>query len=84
MKEDIRDNRNQRIGEIDRQSNGRIAVFDKMGTRLGEIKPEGSKMVAFDKMGRRMANWDDKRDETVAPNGKKIGKGNLLVSLYFQ
>lgn len=84
MREDLRDSRNQRIGCIDKQLNGRITVYDKNNVRLGEIRPEGSYLVAFDKNNRRMAKWYERDDCTYDNNNRRLGKGNMLIGMYFQ
>ena len=84
MREDLRDGRNQRIGSIDKQLNGRITVYDKNNVRLGEIRPEGSYLVAFDKNNRRMAKWNERDDYTYDNNNRRLGKGNMLIGMYFQ
>lgn len=84
MKEEIKDNRHQRIGYVDKELNGVITVYDKYNSRLGQIKPEGHKLVAYDKYAKRMAYWDETNDYSFDPYGKRIQKGNILVSLYFQ
>ncbi len=84
MREDIKNSRNQKIGSIDKQLNGRITIYDKIGSRIGEIKPEGHKLVAYDKASRRIAYWDENNDTTFEPNGRRISKGNILIGMYFQ
>ena len=84
MREDIKDSRKQKIGSIDTQLNGKSTIYNKMGSKLGEIRPEGRRLVAYDKMGRKMAYWDETNDTTFEPNGRKISKGNLLVGMYFE
>lgn len=84
MREEIKDSRRMRIGYIDKQLNGRITVYDKMNRRLGEIKPEGSYLVAYDSMNRRMAKWNERDDTTYDTMNRRMGKGNLLIDLYFK
>ncbi len=84
MREEIKDERRQRIGYVDRQLNGKVTIYDKMNMRLGEIRPEGRRLVAYDKMNRKIAYWDETNDSTFEPNGRKITKGNILVGMYFQ
>ena len=84
MREDIKDNRNQKIGSIDSQPNGRSTIYNKMGSRIGEIRPNGHRLEAFDKTGRKIAYWDENNDTTYEPNGRKIDKGNLLIGMFFQ
>ncbi|MBQ6638356.1 MAG: hypothetical protein IJH82_06850 [Lachnospiraceae bacterium] len=84
MREELKDSRNQRVGYIDRQLNGKITVYDKNNVRLGEIRPEGSYLVAYDKTNRRMGKWNENDDYTYDSNNRRIGKGNLLIPMYFQ
>lgn len=84
MREEIKDSRRMRIGYIDKQLNGRITVYDKNFVRLGEIKPEGSYLVAYDKAYRKMALWKENDDTTYDTSYRKIGKGNLLIDMYFK
>ncbi len=84
MRQDLKNNRNQKIGSIDTQLNGKSIIYNKMGAKIGEIRPNGHRLIAFDKLGRKMAFWDENTDITYEPNGRKIAKGNLLVGLYFQ
>ena len=85
MREDIKDNRNMRIGTIDRQLNGCITIYDKSNYRIGEIRPEGHRLYAFDKSNYRIAYWDENSDTTYDyKTNRRIDKGNLLVSLFFQ
>jgi hypothetical protein len=83
MREELRDKRNQRYGYIDKQLNGQIKVMDKNGNRLGEIKPEGSYLVAYDKNFRRLGKWYENDDCTYDANNRRLGKGNMLLSFYF-
>ena len=84
MREDIKDSRNQRIGYIDKQLNGKITVYDKSHNRIGEIKPEGKRLVAYNKNFQRMAYWDESSDYTYDSSNRRLSKGNILVTLYFQ
>ncbi len=84
MREEIKDNRNMRIGYIDKQLNGQVTIFDKNGVRIGEIRPYGHRLEAYDKTGRKLAYWDETNDTTFENNGRKIAKGNLLIGMYFQ
>lgn len=51
-KEVLRDNRGNRIGEIETRSDGTQIIRDKMGTRLGQYTPRDN--VTRDKMGKRI------------------------------
>lgn len=83
MREEIKDSRSMRIGYIDKQLNGKATIYDKNYRRLGEIKPEGSYLVAYDSSYRRMAKWNERDDTTYDAMNRRIGKGNLLIDLYF-
>ena len=84
MREELKDNRNMRIGYIDKQLNGQITIFDKNGARIGEIRPSGHRLEAMDRTGRKFAYWDETNDTTFEWNGRRIDKGNLLIPMYFQ
>lgn len=84
MREELKDSRNQRFGYIDRQLNGKITVYDKNNGRLGEIRPEGNYLVAYDRNNRRMAKWYERDDYTYDNNNRRLGKGNMLIGMYFQ
>ena len=84
MREEIKDSRRMRIGYIDKQLNGRITVYDKNYRRLGEIKPEGNCLVAYDSSYRRMALWKENDDTTYDTSFRRMGKGNMLLDLYFK
>lgn len=84
MKEEIKDSRRQKIGYIDKQLNGRSTIYDKTSTRLGEIKPEGHRLVAYNKTSQRMGYWDEISDATFDKSGRRLAKGNTLLSMYYQ
>ncbi len=83
MRKDIKDNRNMKIGSIDERLNGQTIIYDKLGAKIGEIRPENNRLVAYDKLGRRLAYWDENNDTTWEPNGRKMAKGNVLLGLFF-
>ena len=82
MKEKLSD-KGRTIGYIDRKLNGECMVYDSRNIRIGIIKPNGSKLYAYDKLSRKIGYWDERTDTTYDKNMHKIGKGNLLISLYF-
>ena len=84
MRKDIKDNKNKKIGSIDTQLNGRSTIYNKEGNRIGEIRPDGNRLVAYDKHGKKIAYWQERDDTTYTPNARKIAKGNLLIEMYFQ
>ncbi len=83
MREEIRDDKRNRIGYVETQSNGRTVVYDKTLSRIGEIKKEGQYDIAYDKHGSRIAKWSEKEDITYDRFNHRIGKGNMLVSMFF-
>lgn len=52
---------------------------DKNGSKIAEIKQEGSKKVIYDKTGHKLGYFDGR--ETRDYNGKLIGPGDWLTSL---
>ena len=84
MRKDLKNSKNQKIGSIDTQLNGKSTIYDKMGTKLGEIRPNGHRLEAFNKLGRKIAYWDENFDTTFEPSGRRIAKGNLLVGMFFE
>lgn len=83
MRQTLKDNRGMKIGSIDRHLNGRITVYDKIGSKIGEIRPQGKELIAYDKRGIKIAKWKETDDCTYDKNNRKIGKGDLLLDLYF-
>ena len=74
-----------KIGYIDSQLNGQSRIFNKSGVKIGELRPDGHRLNAYDKSGRKIAYWDENLDITFeVPSQRKLGKGNMLVSLFFQ
>ena len=84
MRQIIKDNRGMKIGSYESFSNGKTIVYDKNGAKLGEIRPEGNSLVAHNKIGVKIAKWNEKDDCTYDKMNKKLGKGNLLLEMYFQ
>ena len=83
MRETIKDNRGMKIGSYESFLNGKTIVYDKNGAKLGEIRPEGSFLVAYNKNGIKMAKWNEKDDCTYDKNNRKLGKGNMLLGMFF-
>ena len=52
---------------------------DKHGSVIGQIKPDGKKDVIYDKHGSKLGSFDGRY--TYDRLGRKIGEGNLLVTL---
>lgn len=84
MREEIKDSRRMKIGYIDKHLNGTITVYDKNYRKLGEIKPNGNYLVAYDSSYRKMAMWKENDDTTYDTSYRRIGKGNMLIDLYFK
>ena len=82
--EEIKDVRRNRIGYIDRQLNGKCAIYDKMNMRIGELRPNGHRLEAYDKMGRKLGYWDENNDTSYDARGMRLGKGNMLMGFFFQ
>ncbi len=82
MREEIKDDRNRVIGKIERYPNGSVKVFSFGGSWIGELKPEGSMVVAEDKHFHKIAYWDSRNNTTYDYQSRReIGKGNLLVDM---
>lgn len=84
MRENIKDKRGMKIGSYESFLNGKTIVYDKMGRKLGEIRPEGSYLVAYDSRGIKMAKWNERDDWTYDKNNRRICKGNVLLDMYFE
>jgi hypothetical protein len=84
MREVIKDKRGFKIGSYDKQLNGKMIVYDKSGFKIGEIRPEGTYLVAYDKKFIKMAKWNERDDYTYDKSNRRIGKGNLLLGMYFE
>ena len=52
---------------------------DRYGTKLGEIRDEGTRQTIYDKYGTRLGYFDGRY--TYDKYGRKIGEGNLLATL---
>lgn len=83
MREEIKDSSRKRIGYIEDGSYGKKNILDAQGHPLGQIRPEGNNLGAYDKAGRKLGYWYKDFDTTHTLAGKKIGKGNLLLNLFF-
>lgn len=84
MREEIKDSRRNRIGYIDRQLNGKCTIFDRMNSRIGEIRPNGHRLEAYDKLGKKLGYWDETNDTTYDARNSRLGKGNMLMGFFFQ
>lgn len=83
MREIIKNNRGIKIGSYESSLNGKTIVYDKKGAKLGEIRPNGNYLEAYNKKGVKMAKWNERDDCTYDSKNKKLGKGNLLLEMYF-
>lgn len=83
-KEAIKDKRGLTLGYVETFLNGTAKVYDKQHRRIGEIKPQGNQLIAYDASFRRIAYWKETSNETYDKMGRRIGKGNILIELYFQ
>ncbi len=83
MREEIKNSSRRTIGYIEKLSGGRTEVREKNFNKLGEIREEGEKLVAYDRHFSRMGYWQKRDDTTYDRTHRKIGKGNLLIDLYF-
>jgi hypothetical protein len=41
-------------------------------------------LIAYDKMNRKLAVYDSKQNYTKDTKGRRLGKGNLLLNVFFQ
>ena len=54
---------------------------DKMGRKIGEIQETNGKFVIRNANGSKKGEFDPKTNTTRDASGKKIGSGNLLITL---
>lgn len=81
----LKDKRGIRYGRVSTDTRGNAIIYDKMNIRLGTIKIDSmGKLTAFDKMSRTIAVYDPKADLTKDKIGRRIGKGNTLLDLFFE
>lgn len=84
MREEIKNSSRKRIGYIEDGLYGKKIVLDDKAHKLGEIREEyGGKLVVYDWMLHRLGHWDNRNDITYDKNGRRIGKGNLLLNFLF-
>lgn len=60
---------------------GKIKVYDDRRKQVGEISKFGTKHTAKDARFKVIAIYEERYDQTTDSNGKKLGKGNMLVEL---
>ena len=83
MREEVKDKRGRRIGFVEEDLLHRITVLDSYSRRLGRIEPQGSNMVAYDHVNRKLAIWKKWEDCTYDAQNRRLGKGNLLLGLFY-
>ena len=76
----IKDRFSRTIGYID-DSRSTIIVYNARNLRIGEIRKEGSRLVAKDSRLRTIAEYDERTNETKDAHFKKLGRGNMLIEL---
>lgn len=54
---------------------------DKYGSKIGEIRDNGSVQTIHDKYGSKLGEYRPSTNTTHDKYGSKIGSGNLLTSL---
>ena len=54
---------------------------DSRGTKIGEIRETGGKLVIRDARGSKKGEYDPKTNTTRDARGTKVGTGNLLTTL---
>lgn len=52
---------------------------DRYGTKIGEIRDNGSRKEIYDRYGSKLGYYDGRN--TYDRYGSKVGEGNLLTSL---
>ena len=52
---------------------------DRVGSKIGEIRTNGSRQEIYDKVGRKLGYFDGRY--TYDKVGRKVGEGNLLTTL---
>jgi hypothetical protein len=60
---------------------GTEVLRDKYGTRIGEVRIDGSKQVLRDKYGNLLGSYDSHDDWTRDKYGNFVAQGNLLTTL---
>lgn len=84
LKERLKDKSGRTIGYVETALNNNTKVFNEKNIRIGEIKPQGNRLIAYNKMNQQIAYWDQSRNVTFDKMGRKIGSGNILLTLFFQ
>lgn len=80
----LRDKRGVRYGKITTDSRGDSTVYDGRNVKLGKISEDASgKLTAYDSRNVRLATYDPRMNVTKDKLGRTLGKGDLLLSLFF-
>lgn len=57
-------------------------LYDKFGSRIGTLKKRGDgNWEIYDKFGSLKGSYNARSDETRDKSGRRVGYGNLLVTL---
>lgn len=83
-KEKLKDERGRTIGYVETTLNNQTKVYNAQSIKVGEIKPQGNRLIAYNKMNQQIAYWDQSRKATFDKMGRKISNGNVLITLFFQ
>lgn len=84
-KEILKNKKGLRIGYVSRDSKGNATIYDKHNKRLGVVKIDSSgNQTAYDNTSNRMAVYNLRSNVTKDRIGRTIGRGNVLVNLYFE
>ena len=80
----LKDSRGHIIGHIKTEGGGKIIVQDMHSCKLGEIRTDSAGIkTAYDRHSVKIASYDPKLDVTKDRHSLKLGKGDLLLSLFF-
>lgn len=80
----LRDKRGVRYGKITTDSRGDSTIYDERNVRLGKISEDSSgKLNAYDARSVRLATYDPRMNVTKDKLGRTLGKGDLLLSVFF-
>lgn len=80
----LRDKRGVRYGKITTDLRGDATIYNEHNVRLGTISADiTGKQNAHDSHNVRLATYDPKLNVTKDKLGRTIGKGDLLLSLFF-
>ncbi len=81
----LKDKRGVKFGKITTDSRGDSTVYDARNVRLGKISEDASgKLVAHDTRNVALAIYDPRANVTKHKSGHTLGKGNLLISIFFE